>query len=124
MRRRGDRVTITNGKYTGRNGVIDSNVHQRTVDYPNDLSNGFHVMLDSGELVTVRWDQVESKRHSRPVGERGLDDAVPDQFGDGKFKNKTRASSKASSRVSKTRSIKSRSTSRYHILSERNTLYE
>ena len=55
-------MTITNGKYTGRNGVIDSNVHQRTVDYPNDLSNGFHVMLDSGELVTVRWDQVESSQ--------------------------------------------------------------
>ena len=62
MRRRGDRVTITNGIYTGRNGVIESNVHQRTVDYPNDLSNGFHVMLDSGELVTVRWDQVESSQ--------------------------------------------------------------
>ena len=62
MRRRGDRVTVTNGKYTGRNGVIESNVHQRTVDYPNDLSNGFHVMLDSGELVTVKWDQVKARR--------------------------------------------------------------
>ena len=34
-------------------------VHQRTVDYPDDLSNGFHVMLDIGVLVTVRWEQVE-----------------------------------------------------------------
>ena len=59
MRRRGDRVTITTGKYAGRTGAIESNVHQRTVDYPNDHSDGFQVMLDSGVLVTVRWDQVE-----------------------------------------------------------------
>ena len=32
---------------------------QRTVDYPDELANGFHVMLDAGELVTVRWKQVE-----------------------------------------------------------------
>ena len=57
---RGDRVRITTGKYAGRTGMIESNVYQRTVDYPNDLSNGYHVMLDSGELVTVRWGPVES----------------------------------------------------------------
>ena len=59
MRKRGARVRITTGKYTGQTGTVDSNVFQRTADYPNDLSNGFHVMLDIGELVTVRWDQVE-----------------------------------------------------------------
>ena len=59
MRRRGDRVTITTGKYAGHCGTVESNVFQKTVDYPNDLSNGFHVMLDSEELVTARWDQVE-----------------------------------------------------------------
>ena len=58
MRKRGDRVTITTGKFAGHTGTVESNVYQKSVDYPNDLSNGFQVMLDSEELVTVRWDQV------------------------------------------------------------------
>ena len=62
MRRRGDRVTITTGKYAGWTGTVESNVYQRTVDYPGDLSNGFQVMLDTEELVTVRWGQVEAAR--------------------------------------------------------------
>jgi len=64
MRKRGDRVKITSGKYAGHSGSVESNVHQRTVDYPDDLANGFHIMLDSGVLVTVRWDQVEPLRSS------------------------------------------------------------
>ena len=60
MRRRGDRVTITTGKYAGHQGTVESNVHQRTADYPGELSNGYHVMLDTGVLVTVRWDQAEA----------------------------------------------------------------
>ena len=59
-RRRGDRVQITTGKYAGRNGTVESDVYQRTVDYPEEWGNGFHVMLDSGAVVTIRWDQVES----------------------------------------------------------------
>ena len=62
MRRRGDRVTITSGKYAGHTGTIESNVYQRTLDYPDELANGFHVMLDIEELVTVRWDRVETMR--------------------------------------------------------------
>ena len=58
MRRRGDRVKITSGKYAGQTGTVESNVHQRTVDYPDELFNGFHIMLDSEGLVTVRWEQV------------------------------------------------------------------
>ena len=58
MRKRGDRVTITTGKYQGHEGVIESNVHQRTADYPKDRNDGFQVMLDTGALVTVRWAQV------------------------------------------------------------------
>ena len=50
---------ITSGRYAGHTGTVESNVHQRTVDYPDELANGHHVMLDSGELVTVRWKQVE-----------------------------------------------------------------
>ena len=60
MRRRGDRVRITNGKYAGHTGAVESNVYQRTVDYPDELANGHHIMLDTEELVTVRFDQVEA----------------------------------------------------------------
>ena len=35
-------------------GTVGSNVYQRTVDYPDELANGFHVMLDTEELVTVQ----------------------------------------------------------------------
>jgi len=62
MRRRGDRVMITNGKYAGHQGTVESNVYQRTVDYPEELHNGHHVLLDAGALVTVRWEQVETRR--------------------------------------------------------------
>ena len=34
-------------------------VRQRTVNYP-DENNGFHVMLDTGVLVTVWWEQVKT----------------------------------------------------------------
>ena len=40
--------------------TVESNVYQKTVDYPDEWANGYHVMLDSKELVTVRWDQVEA----------------------------------------------------------------
>ena len=62
MRRRGDRVTITSGKYAGNTGTVESNVFQRTVDYPDEWANGLHIMLDTGELVTVRHDQVRPIR--------------------------------------------------------------
>ena len=34
-------------------------MYQKTVDYPDEWANGYHVMLDTKELVTVRWDQVD-----------------------------------------------------------------
>ena len=40
---------------------------QKTVDYPDEWSNGFHVMLDSEVLVTVRWDQVAVSLGSEQV---------------------------------------------------------
>ena len=62
MRRRGDRVVITSGKYAGQSGTVESNVFQKSVDYPDEWHNGFHVMLDSEELVMVRWEKVELRR--------------------------------------------------------------
>ena len=58
----GDRVRITTGKYAGHHGTVEANVYQRTVDYRDEWANGHHVMLDTEELVTVRWEQVEGVR--------------------------------------------------------------
>ncbi len=52
-------MKITTGKYAGATGKVESNVYQRTVDYPDEFANGHHVMLDSGELVTVQLEHVE-----------------------------------------------------------------
>jgi len=54
-------VLILTGKYAGRGGVIDANVFQKSADYPDEWANGYHVMLDTDELVTVRHDQVRSR---------------------------------------------------------------
>ena len=62
LRRRGDRVRITSGECAGNAGTVEANVHQRTADWPEDFYNGFHVILDSEELVTVQWEQVEAVR--------------------------------------------------------------
>ena len=54
MRRRGDRVRITSGKYSGYQGTVEANVCQRIVDYPGEWSNGYHVMLNTKALVMVK----------------------------------------------------------------------
>ena len=56
--KRGDQVTIISGRYRGSQGVVDSAVFQRTVDYPEEYSAGYHVILESGLVITVRWDQL------------------------------------------------------------------
>ena len=58
--KRGDPVTILSGHYKGYTGVVDSAVFQRTFDYPEEYSPGYHVILDTGPWVTVRWDQIRS----------------------------------------------------------------
>lgn len=62
MRKRGDRVKIINGKYARHTSTVESNVYQRTADYPDEFANGHQVMLDTGELMTVRWEQVKRLR--------------------------------------------------------------
>ncbi len=58
--KRGDPVRIGWGRYAGATGVVDSAVFQKTVDYPDDYSAGYHVVLEDERVVTVRWDQVRS----------------------------------------------------------------
>ena len=61
-------MKITTGKYAGHTGTVEANVHQRTVDWPEDFYDGFHVILDSEELVTVRWDQLEGAMRGVGLG--------------------------------------------------------
>ena len=56
---RGDRVVIVSGQRSGMMGVVDSAVFQRTIDHPEDVSPGYHVVLADNAVVTVRWDQVK-----------------------------------------------------------------
>ena len=58
--KRGDPVTIISGRYAGFLGTVDSAVFQRTIDYPDAFSPGYHVIIHDGPVVTVRWDQVRA----------------------------------------------------------------
>lgn len=42
---------MSNGKYAGHTGTVESNVYQRNVDYPDEWFIGHQVMLDSEEPV-------------------------------------------------------------------------
>ena len=55
----GNPINIISGRYQGCTGVTESAVFQRTVDYPEEYAPGYHVVLDDGTVVTVRWDQVD-----------------------------------------------------------------
>ena len=57
--KRGDRVVIVSGQRSGMMGVVDSAVFQRTIDHPEDVSPGYHVVLADNAVVTVRWGQVK-----------------------------------------------------------------
>ena len=56
-----DWVRIISVRYESHTRTVEANVYQKTVDYPDEWANGFNVMLDSEELVTVRLDQVETQ---------------------------------------------------------------
>ena len=43
MRRRGDRVRITTGKYAGHQVTVESTVYQRTVDYSHEFANRYSI---------------------------------------------------------------------------------
>ncbi len=40
--KRGDLVVIVSGRYEGHQGVVDSAVFQRTVDYPDEFAPGYY----------------------------------------------------------------------------------
>jgi len=56
---RGDKVQIISGKFKGRTGIVDANVFQRSVDFPNDHLPCHHVLLDNHMVITINVNQVE-----------------------------------------------------------------
>lgn len=63
---RGTRVTITSGKYTGCQAIIDANVYDKSVDYPEERAAGFQVTVFVGQergWATVRVGQVTLAQH-------------------------------------------------------------
>ena len=58
---RGTRVTITSGKYAGCRAIIEANVYDKSVDYPEDRGEEFQVTVFVGAervWATVRVGQV------------------------------------------------------------------
>ena len=38
--------------------TVDSVVCQKSYDYPDDVEPSYHLTLEDGKWVTLRWDQV------------------------------------------------------------------
>ena len=55
---RGDTVRVVSGTFEGLWGTVDSVVCQKSHDYPDEVSPGYHIQLEDGKWVTLRWDQV------------------------------------------------------------------
>ena len=67
---RGDRVQIFSGKHKGETGIVDANVFQRSVDFPNDHLPCHHVLLDNRLVITINVNQVEALNEIGPVCQR------------------------------------------------------
>lgn len=50
------------GRYAGATGVVDNAVFQRTVNQPHEYAPAYHVALNTGPMVTARWDQLVKLR--------------------------------------------------------------
>ena len=52
-------MKIVRGACAGLTGIVQSNVHQPTVDDPERWASGYRIVLDNGEMTVVRWEWVE-----------------------------------------------------------------
>jgi ribosomal protein L24 len=59
--RRGDPVAVIRGLYAGRYGVVERTVHQKSVDQPHEPSAACHVILNTGQVVTVEQERLEHR---------------------------------------------------------------
>ena len=55
---RGDTVRFISGTFEVFWGTVDSVVCQKSYDFPDEVSPGYHLTLEDGKWVTLRWDQV------------------------------------------------------------------
>ena len=58
---RGTKVRIMSGIYAKMTGTIDSNTYGATVDDPGEMCMGYGVILDDGEWVILRLNQVTTR---------------------------------------------------------------
>ena len=58
---RGTKVRIMSGLYAKMAGTIDSNTYGATVDDPGGMTMGYGVILDDGEWVILRLNQVTTR---------------------------------------------------------------
>ena len=58
---RGTKVRIMSGIYAKITGTIDSNTYGATVDEPGEVCMGYGVILDDGEWVILRLNQVTTR---------------------------------------------------------------
>ena len=68
---RGEQVRITGVEYSGLVGTVDSRVFQDSVDHPVERAPGYHMILDSGLVITLRGDQVERRSAAGGIASRG-----------------------------------------------------
>lgn len=64
--RRGDPVIVMRGSFAGHAGLVESVVHQKSVDQPEESSAACHIILDTGQVVTVALERLEH----RPLNNR------------------------------------------------------
>ena len=58
---RGTKVRIMSGIYSRMTGTIDSNTYGATADNPGEIGMGYGVILDDGEWVMLRLNQVTTR---------------------------------------------------------------
>ena len=58
---RGTKVRIMSGLYAKMTGTIDRNTYGATVDVPGEMTMGYGVILDDGEWVILRLNQVTTR---------------------------------------------------------------
>ena len=56
---RGDRIRIIRGVKGGETGTVESLVGQMVVDGRSVTMPAYHVVLDVGHIITIKWDEIE-----------------------------------------------------------------
>lgn len=57
---RGDRVLVLGGLRSGITGTVERFVAELTTNGHNLTEHGYRVVLDDGQMVSVKWDEVEA----------------------------------------------------------------